>query len=129
MIRKDKIELIAIVTCLLCAVAMCFYNLSSDGFLGLSTKKWNLIWAISENVFPIFLCIGLSFYFEGVIQFLLRWLFVLYFAIRLIYHISCYCNIYMFSPKAWNIIWGIELVLLILSGLFVSIILMIKEKK
>jgi hypothetical protein len=128
-VRKIKnIELIAIVSCLIFAVAISLYHLSYGGYLGLSLNAWYLIWALAENGFSLSLCAIIGSLTTGLLQFIFRWLFVPYFAIKLLYHISVYGQVYIISGSAWNWLWSFELVILILVGLFCCVIYLKTEK-
>jgi hypothetical protein len=105
--RSEKIGFIAVVGCFIFATAISFYHKSYEGYLGLSVKEWNLIWSITENGFPVFLMILMSLLVSMFkIEF---WLFALYFLLRMGYHISCYCGIYVMNKESWSEFWSIEL--------------------
>jgi hypothetical protein len=114
---NGKIELIAIAGCLLFAVAISLYHLSYPGFLGLSCKAWNLVWAIAENGFSLLLCTITAWLTTGSMRFMFTWIAAAYFPIKILYHISCYSGVYLFSKEGWECIWSIEVVLLLLIGL------------
>jgi hypothetical protein len=129
MSKNDRlIELIAIVTCLFFAVAMSLYHLSFNGYLGLSTKNWILVWAIAENGLPISLSVIVSLKTEKLVRFLFRWLMPIYFIIRFTYHLSCYYNVNWITKESRDQIWSFELVILILIGLFCCAIYLKTEK-
>jgi hypothetical protein len=115
--NRKHIELIAVVTCLVFAVAMSFYHLFSTESLGLSSKTWALIWAIIENGLPISICIVVSLLTTGFTKFIFKWLFPVYFFLRFFYHLSCYLGIYLISQQGWKWLYSIELVILIIVGL------------
>jgi hypothetical protein len=111
--RNKLIELIAIVTAIIFAVAMSFYHLFSTESTFLTREGWTLVWAIVENGLPISLCVIISLLTIGSVRFIFRWLFPTYFLVRFIYHLSCYLQIFVVSDKVWNWIWSIEMFALI----------------
>jgi hypothetical protein len=123
MLKKiDMIEFIAIVICLIFAIAITLYHVSYSGYLGLSEKAWSLVWALSENGLSLTMCVIIGVYFSGTIGKLFRWLFIPYFSLKLIYHISCYSGIYLLSKGMWSNLWSAVLVLIFIVGLFMVFI-------
>jgi len=112
-----RIETIAVVICLLFAIAISLYHVSYEGYLGLSNRFWGSLWAISENGLSLTLCFLVVIYSYGILQKLFTWLFIPYFSIKLIYHFSCYSKIYLINSEAWRYVWSIVLVALIISSL------------
>ena len=121
--RYDMIEVYSVAICMTFAVAISLYHVSFDGYLGLSDKFWGAVWAISENGFAMFLCILISTYFSGTIQKIFRYVFVPYFALKLIYHFSCYSGIYITSERAWESLWIVVVVLLFVVSLIYCLFL------
>ena len=123
--RLEKIGLIAVVGCFIFATAMSLYHISYDGLLGITKESWNLVWAITENGFPIFLLIILSLLISKF-KYIFR-LFAFYFIMRLGYHVCCYCSIYVMSEVSWIDFWSAELVIFSLIAAF-SCLLTLKPK-
>jgi hypothetical protein len=123
------IEFGIIVSCIVFAIAISLFHLSSNGEDGLTPAKWGMIWTLSENGFAISLCLMISFLIDGLPKILFRWIFIPYFAIKLFYHISCYSGIYFLPVQLWSWIWTLELIILFVVGFILCIIYVIKEKK
>jgi hypothetical protein len=120
--RIDWTEFVVITICLLFAIAISLYHISYDGYLGLTDKQWGSVWAIGENGFSLTLCVIISLLTVSVVKNIFRYLFVSYFALKLVYHFSCYSRIYLLSEKTWLDIWSITLVILIIIGLIICLI-------
>jgi len=116
-----RVETIAVVICLLFAIAISLYHVSYEGYLGLSDKFWGSLWAISENGLSLTLCFLVAIYSYGILQKLFTWLFIPYFSIKLVYHFSCYSKIYLVSSDVWRYVWSIVLIFIILIGLIIVI--------
>ena len=121
-----RLELIAVMGCLLFAIAISSYHISFDGYLGIGERTWGLIWAIGENGFALSLCGLVLVYSVGWISRLMKFVFIPYFAFKLIYHISCYSGVYLFSPHTWETIWSYVLVLLFIVSISYCLILIRK---
>jgi hypothetical protein len=106
----DLVELITVVTCLLFAVVISLYHVSSDGFMGLTSGQWGVVWAISENGLSLVMSFLISLLTVGIVKIMFKWLFVPYFALKLIYHISCYSGIYLLSKRSWEFVWSFIIV-------------------
>jgi hypothetical protein len=128
--KKIKwIEFFTIISCIIFAIAISLFHLSSNGEDGLTPAKWGVIWTISENGLAISLCLMISFLVEGLIKIIFRWVFIPYFAIKLLYHISCYSGIYFLPIIVWSWIWTIELIVWLIITFILCIIYLIYEKK
>jgi hypothetical protein len=115
--KVDMAELITIIISLLFVVVMSLYNLSHAGYLGLSERLWKFVWVIAENGFLIMLCAMIGLMTFGVLKYLFHVVFIPYFFLRLIYHTSCYCGVYIVSAEVWEKMWSVVLVVLLIFGL------------
>jgi len=112
-------ELIVTGLLLLFAMAISSYHVSYDGFLGLNDKFWGSLWAISENGFSLFLCWLLMRSTFGMISKVMKFVFIPYFSVKLIYHFSCYSGAYLWSVQAWTWLWSAVLVLLFIVSIII----------
>jgi len=117
-----KIETIAVVICLLFAIAISLYHVSYEGFLGLSDNFWGSLWAISENGLSLTLSFLVGIYSYGILRNLFTWVFVPYFTVKLVYHFSCYSEVYFMGSDSWRFVWSLILVCLILFTLIYVLI-------
>jgi hypothetical protein len=126
--KVDTIELIAVVVCLLFAIAISLYHLSYEGYLGLSESSWGTVWAISENGFSLSLVtmIGIGVYLSEVIRKIFKFVFIPYFILKLIYHYSCYSGKILLPEDSWRNVWSVALVWL-LAGTFLICLLSIRK--
>lgn len=115
--ESNKMKLLTIGILLIFMIAITFYLISSTGYLNLSIDFWRCVWTIAENGLGLYLCIIVSFLFEGLVKFMLRSILIPFFAIKTLFYISCYTGLYLFSVDTWGLIWTIALIVLILSGL------------
>lgn len=115
------IETIAIIFSLLFIIAISLYHISYEGYLGLSQRFWESVWAISNNGILLTMSFLVVLYSWGVIRLLFTWVFIPYFLIKLIYQFSVYSEIYVFSPKTWEYIWSITLVFIIMTSLLITL--------
>jgi hypothetical protein len=120
--KLNMIELISYVISLLFALAISLYHVSYDGYLGLSESTWGSVWALSENGFSLTLCVIVFLFTFGILRSLFKYVFIPYFTLKLIYHISCYSGIYICSPDTWIYIWSSVCVLLFICGLTILLI-------
>ena len=125
--RVDLIEIVPVALCLLFAVAISLYHVSFDGYLGLSEKSWGTVWAIAENGFSLLLCGIVILNTSGIVRQMFQWVFVPYFVLKLVYHISCYSGLYLFSINTWEIVWSLVLVILFIVSLIYTLILIRKR--
>jgi hypothetical protein len=123
------IEFGSILSCLIFAIAISFFHLSSVGEDGPTPVKWSIIWTISENGLGMSISLLISLLTEGFVKFLFRWIFVPYFIIKLIYHISCYTGIILLPLVVWSWFWSIELIVFFAVMFILCMIYIIKEKK
>ncbi len=121
--RLNLIEIVPVALGLLFMIVISLYHVSFDGYLGLSEKSWGTVWAIAENGFSLLLCGIVILNTYGVMKIVFKWVFVPYFVLKLIYHISCYSGIYLFSVDTWEVIWGYVLAILFVVMLVYSFIL------
>ncbi len=124
--RVNLIEIVPVALCLLFAVAISLYHVSFEGYLGLSERTWGTVWAIAENGFSLLLCGIVIINTYGVMKIVFKWVFVPYFVLKLIYHISCYSGIYLFSVDTWEVIWGYVLAILFVVSLIYTLFLIRK---
>jgi hypothetical protein len=110
------LEIVIVTLCIVSSILLSFYHMSYDGYLGISGKTWDILWAISENALALISSIIIFLFTYGAIKKLFLF-FIPYFIVRLIYHISCYSGIYLFSRKKWELIWGGICAIIILLGL------------
>lgn len=122
MSKIDWIELLFIVTCLLFTLAISLYHISYNGFLSLSESEWGTVWAISENGLSIMMSIIIAIYSYGSIKKLFKYLFIPYFSLKLIYHASCYSGWYLMSLSAWESVWSIAMLVMIIAGFCIILI-------
>lgn len=125
--KIDWFEFTVISICLLFATAISLYHISFDGYLGLTEAQWSTVWAVAENGFSLFLCYLVAQSTAGIIKVLFNWLFIPYFALKLVYHVSCYSGIYLLSKDIWEIIWSFILALMIITNLILCVKLMRKH--
>ncbi len=119
--RVDLFEIFIVLGCLGFTVTISLYHLSSEGYLGLSERFWNMEWSFSENGLLLFLTWISSILTYGVVRNIFRYILMPYFILKLIYQFSCYSGIYLFSLQIWEIVWSFALVLLILFGIVFTI--------
>lgn len=122
------VDVIVVMACSLFAIAISAYHLSFNGYLGLGTKQWEIVYILSENSFSLLMCFVIIIGFSGIIR-KVFYIFVGYFIVKLIYHFSCYSGIYLFSPKTWDDIWSVILVFFIIIGCLCVIQLIRRRKK
>lgn len=113
---------------MLFAIAISLYHVSFEGYLGLSDKAWGSVWAISENGFSLMLCWMISMYSIGLIKNIFRWVFMPYFALKLIYHFSCFSGIYLLAKESWRDIWSVMCVCLLIVSIVYCLILILIRK-
>jgi preprotein translocase subunit SecE len=127
MARKfDLIEILTVSSCLLFTIAISLYHLSHEGYLGLTEKQWGVVWAISEEGLTLTLCTVIFLFATGFIKWFFGGLLV-YLGIKIIYHISCFSSIYLFSKEIWIDLWSIVLVFLLIFSLFYCLYLIKKR--
>jgi hypothetical protein len=126
MFKRDRSsELVSIIT-ILFMIGLILYNLSSNGFLKLTTKQWEFVWAICENGIPISLCLSLFLPLANrILRIISVCVFIQYFLARFIYHFSCHLGKYIISKEAWEWIWSIELAIIGVVGLIIFAILVV----
>ena len=124
-------ELIIIEIGIFLMLGMGFYNLSTDGYLGFSTKQWSLIWSFFECGIVIYLCLIPVILKEitNLIKFLIVILFIPHFIIQLVYHICAYGQKYIMTLKTWDDIIGCEMWIISLIGVILFGIYMFTKKK
>jgi hypothetical protein len=128
MLKKlDLIELIVVVICLLFTIAISFYHVAQDGDMGLTQAQWRIVWAISENGLSLVMSFLISLLTVGIVKIMFKWLFVPYFVLKLIYHISCYSGIYLLSRRSWEFVWSFIIVYFIVFAVGYCLFL-IKKK-
>ncbi len=125
--KRDLIEIVPVALCLLFAVVISLYHVSFDGYLELSEQTWGTVWAIAENGFSLLLCGIVIINTSGLVSKLFQWVFIPYFVLKLIYHISCYSGIYLFSVDTWEVVWSSVLVILFIVSLIYTLILIRKR--
>jgi hypothetical protein len=125
--RVNLIEIVPVALCLLFAVAISLYHVSFDGYMGFSEKSWGTVWAIAENGFSLLLCGIVIINTSGLLSQIFKWVFVPYFVLKLIYHISCYSGIYLFSVDTWRDVWSVVLVIFFIVSLIYTLILIRKR--
>ncbi len=123
----DWAEITPIAICMFFLAILSLYHISYEGYLGLSVKAWGFVWAVSENGLAITMTILLSILTVGIPKIFFRWVLVPYFILRLVYHITCYSGLYMWSEAIWANVWSIVLIIFILLAL-VYCIYLIKRK-
>lgn len=122
--RIDMIEGFFVIMSMLFVIAISLYHVSFNGYLGLSDSTWGTIWAISENGFSLMLCSIIVLNTSGMIRQLFSKVFIPYFVLKLVYHISCYSGLYLFKVKTWENIWSTVLVLLfVISFIYLWVII------
>jgi hypothetical protein len=127
--KIDWLEIGIVVIGLILSIAFCSYHVSFNGYLGLTTSQWKLEWATSQNLFSLFMVILIVIAYSGTIHCFFKYVFAPYFIIKLLYHISCYSGLYLFSPQVWEVIWSFIIVALIGIGLIYCIQLIRKGGK
>lgn len=125
--RVNLIEIVPVAMCLLFAIAISLYHVSFEGYLGLSEKSWGAVWAIAENGFSLLLCSIVILNTSGVMKVIFKWVFVPYFVMKLVYHISCYSGLHLFSVDIWEIVWSSVLVILLIASLIYTLFLIRKK--
>jgi hypothetical protein len=125
--KIDMIELVSVVICLFFAIVISLYHVSYSGYLGLTESQWSIVWAISENGLGMTMSILISLFTIGILKLMFRWVFVPYFASKLIYYFSCYSGVYLLSKRTWGDIWSFVLVFLVAGGLGYCLFLIRKK--
>jgi hypothetical protein len=125
--ETDWFEKITIALCLIFSIAITLYHISYEGYKGLTEAQWGSIWAISENGLSLILCAIISILSYGMLKVTMRYLFLPYFFLKLIYHFSCYSGLVLISPEAWNRVWSVVLICQIIVSLFYCLILIHKK--
>ncbi len=126
--KIDMIEFIIVALCLMFAIVISIYHVSYEGFLGISNKVWGSVWAVAENGFSLLMCGIVVMYSHGTIKLVFRYLFIPYFILKMIYHVSCFSGIYLLSADVWSLIWSLILIVCIFVAL-VYCLLLIKRNK
>lgn len=116
-----RLETIAVIFSLLFMIAISLYHVSYEGFLGLTNRFWESLWAVSNNGILLTMSFMIILYSWGVIRLLFTWVFIPYFVLKLIYQFSVYSEVYLMSPKAWENVWSFALVFIIISALFITL--------
>jgi hypothetical protein len=128
--KIDVIEISAVTLSLLFTIFISLYHISYNGFEGLSSNQWNIIWAIAENSFSL-LSSGLIIIYagSGIIRTMFKWIFIPYFITKLIYHFSLFSQIYILPKNVWENIWSFICVFLLGIGLFQCLKLIRRYRK
>ena len=116
--KVDILEFFAIILCLLFVVVISLYHLSYNGYKGLSSDQWNVVWAIAENFLSLVMSILLSIFGSKTIRLMFFSLFIPYFIIKLIYQFSVFSQVYIVSRELWEYIWSFVCVFVLGIGLF-----------
>lgn len=111
----DLVELFGIVLPFLFIIIIGIYHIKGN-----PNGKWSTVQVLSENMQSLSM-VGLIILlsYSGVIRSIYKYIFAPYFIIKCIYHISCYLQIYIVSPKIWEIIW----ITILLSSFIVGLII------
>jgi hypothetical protein len=109
-------EIIMVSVCLLFAVIMSLYHISYGGYLGISERTWNVIWAIAQDSFSVALCLIISLLSVDMMRLVFRWVFIPYFLLKFIYDFSCFSGNYFLEKSTWVDIWSVVVVVIILIG-------------
>lgn len=125
--RLFDIELVITALVLFFAIVISSYHLSYDGFLGLSERAWALVWAVSENGMMILLSSFLALMTTVPSKNIFKFVLIPYFAVKIIYHISCYSGVVFMSEQGWSRLWSIILVALLIITIFVCRTLLKKK--
>ena len=125
--KVNMIELIQVVSILLFVILISIYHISFDGYLGISEKNWAVVWAIAENGLLLTLSFIVVSRSIGIVRIICRWILTPYFILKLIYHLSCFSGIYLFSIKTWMNFWSFVLVGLIITTLIACINLIYRK--
>lgn len=116
-----KTETIAVVFSLLFMIAISLYHVSYDGYLGLSQRFWESLWAISNNGIMLSMSFLVYLYSFGPLRSVMLFIFMPYFTLKLIYQFSVYSEIYIVSPSVWEKIWSFALVFIIIASLIITL--------
>jgi len=128
--KVDILEFLVVILSLLFIFVISAYHLSYNGFEGLTTKQWNVIWAIAENSISLLMASLVSIYSGvGTIRLLFKWIFIPYFIIKLIYHYSAFGQIYIISEKWWENIWSFICTFLLTIGVGYCLNLIMRNRK
>ena len=114
----DLFEILVKVICLCFVLSMSLFHISYDGYLGMTQKTWNIIWAISIDGFTLTLIIIIANLTSDSLSSFFNQILIPYFVLKLVYDFSVFSSIYLISPERWEIIWSWILpVLIVLSSL------------
>jgi hypothetical protein len=96
---------------------MSMFNLSYEGYCGLSQKTWNVIWSFTENGFALFILILIANLTVSSLSIFIQFVPIPYFIIKLIYHTSCYAGLHLLSSDLWQSAWSYILIIQIIVGI------------
>lgn len=114
--RNDAIGLVVVALCLIFAITISLYHIS----YGETLKK---MWIFCDNGLPLVLSLYVSFLTRGFIKIFFRWVFPPYFVAKLVYHLSCVVGVYLMPQEAWEGLWSVFVVSLLVSGIIYCLIL------
>lgn len=120
--RQKVIELIVVALCLAFAVIISLYHKSDR------EGSWSLIWAFSEDGLMLIMSLYIGYLTVGVTRMLFGLILPVYFATKLLYHFSCFAGVYVISPDAWQYVWSILLISILLSGIIYCLIYISHER-
>jgi hypothetical protein len=121
--KINWLEIIAVVPCALFLIMISLYHVSFYGHMGFPRETWKNVWAISENGLLLSLCTTIIIFSYGPVRRFFTIVLVPYFSLKILYHISCYFNIYLWSPAKWENVWSYALVFLLIATLIYCLIL------
>ena len=123
MVQKiDWIEFLVVAVALFFATALCLFHISDEGYLGLKSYQWDMIWAVSENGLTLWMSIIIVMLSGGIIKNVFKYIFIPYFILKMYYHIRCYSNVHMLKDR-WEDIWSVACVLLLVVGMSCCLLL------
>jgi len=123
-----RLEIIAICLTLLSSMALSFYHISKDGFLGLTAIGWAVVWSVAVNILSISFVLYIITKESGLMRKFWGATFLPYFFVKLVYDISAYGHIYILPLQWWNRI-NIFMIDLTLAGLLFYLIISFREKR
>lgn len=128
--KADALEIPVVVLLLLFIIVISLYHISYDGFEGLTSAEWNIVWAIAENSLTLIMSFLIRvFAGSGILRLMFSWIFIPYFIIKLFYHFTVFAEIHTLSKESWENIWSWICWVLLGSGLLYGLALIKKYKK
>lgn len=112
--RKNSIDIIdalGVIAPLAFVLLIAAYHVS-DSFIVITEEIRNVFWAICINMLflSVFVYVIIVSYNE-IVKGIYKWVLIPYIFLQLIYQISCFSGIYLFSKQTWGAVFGAFIVL------------------